>query len=329
MKIRWKDFELPTGIECDTESLTENYGHFSIEPFERGFGTTMGNTFRRVLLSAIEGAAVTAMRIDGIRCEFENLEGVYQDTSDIVMAIKQLYLRVESDEPIVLKLEKEGPCEVTAADIQPHQDVEVMNPDLLIATLSDGCKLEMELEVRKGRGFVLARENMEKAPPMHHDSFNVDSIYSPVQKVTHKVVGTRVGQRTDYERLEFEIWTNGVVSPREAINEAASIMRKHINPFLSYSQVNRTAKAEADIMMQEDEDRQEIEETLNLPISILEPSARTRNCLEAEGIQTLGQLVSLSEHELLKFRNFGTTSLNEIKEKLVEFNLSIGQQVEG
>ena len=325
MKIRWKDFELPTGIECDTETLSETYGSFAIEAFERGFGTTMGNTMRRILLSAIRGAAVTAIRIDGIRCEFENISGVYQDTTEIVMNVKKLYLRVHSDEPLILTIERKGPGDVKAGDISPHQDVEIMNPDLVIATVTDDIKFSMQLEVRKGRGFVLARENMEKAKPGVLDSFSVDSIYSPVQKVAHRVVGTRVGQKTDYERLEMEIWTNGVVSPKDALNEAASIMRKHINPFMSYNNVTRASQPEEEIVSDGTSGDRDLEEKLKLPISVLEPSARTRNCLETQGIQTLGQLITFTEHELLKFRNFGVTSLNEIKDKLAAFNLKIGQ----
>lgn len=325
MKIRWKDFELPTGVECDSDSLSDTYGSFYIEAFERGFGTTMGNTMRRILLSAIQGAAVTAIKIDGIRCEFENIDGVYQDTSEIVMNVKKLYLRVHTDEPLTLNLEKVGPGDVKASDITPHQDVEVMNPDLVIATVTDDIKFSMQLEIRKGRGFVLARENMEKAKPGLSDAFSVDSIYSPIQKVAHRVVGTRVGQKTDYERLELEIWTNGVVSPKDALNEAASIMRKHINPFMSYNHVGRTSQPESEVLPEASEGNKDLEEKLKLPISVLEPSARTRNCLETEGIQTLGQLVSITEHELLKFRNFGVTSLNEIKEKLENFSLQIGQ----
>lgn len=325
MKIKWKDFELPTGVQCDTSSLTDTYGSFWIEPFERGFGSTMGNTIRRVLLSSIQGCAITSVKIDGIRCEFENVSGVQEDTTDIVMNLKQLYLRLHTDEKLTLTLEKTEPGEIKAGDLTPHQDVEIMNPDLVIATLTDHIKFSMQIEVQKGRGFVLARENMDKSSPSMADGFSIDSIYSPVQKVTHKIVGTRVGQRTDYEKLEFEIWTNGIVTPKEALNEAASIMRKHINPFMSYNTVGRIAKSEGEPSAEEVENNKEKEEKLKLPISVLEPSARTRNCLEAEGIETLGQLISLTEHELLKFRNFGQTSLNEIKEKLVDFSLEIGQ----
>jgi len=325
MKIRWKDFELPTSVECDSNTLTDTYGKFSIEPFERGFGSTLGNSLRRILLSSIEGCAVTSVKIDGIGCEFENIEGVQQDTSEIVMNLKKLYLRLHTDEVLTLTLEKNQAGDITAADLSEHQDVEVMNPDLVIATLTDDIRFSMQIEVRKGRGFVLARENMDKAPSDIAGSFSIDSIYSPVQKVNHKIVGTRVGQRTDYERLELEIWTNGVVSPKDALNESASIMRKHINSLMSYNTVSRIAKSESSAAEESMENNREKEEKFKLPISVLEPSARTRNCLEAEGIETLGQLVILTEHELLKFRNFGQTSLNEIKEKLTDFELEIGQ----
>ncbi|MBF0199653.1 MAG: DNA-directed RNA polymerase subunit alpha [Planctomycetes bacterium] len=324
MKIRWKDFELPTGVECDTETLTDKYGSFWIEPFERGFGSTMGNSLRRILISSIQGAAVTAVRVEGISCEFENIDGVYQDTTEIVLNIKQLAVRMHTEEKITLSIEKTGPGDVVAGDFNSHQDVEIMNPDLVIATLTEDKNFKMEIEVQKGRGFVLARENMDKSTPAATDGFSVDSIYSPVQKVSHNVVGTRVGQRTDYERLEFEVWTNGVVSPKEALDEAASIMRKHINPFMSYAAANRVAASEQEDAVAEVENDTDREDRLRLPISVLEPSARTRNCLEAEGISTLGQLVILTEHELMKFRNFGQTSLNEIKEKLANFNLTIG-----
>lgn len=323
MKIRWKDFELPSGVECDQDTLTDTYGNFWIEPFERGFGSTMGNSLRRILLSSIQGSAITSAAIEGIRCEFENIDGVVEDTSELVLNLKKTYLRLHTDEPLLLTIEKVGPGEVKAGDISSHQDVEVMNPDLVLCHVNEGFKFSMQLEVRKGRGFVLARENMEKAAPMNSNAFCIDSIYSPVQKVAHQVVGTRVGQRTDYERLEIEIWTNGIVSPTDALIEAASIMRKHINPFLSYNNTGRVSSAEAisEIGYVEDNER---DEKLRLPINVLEPSARTRNCLEAEGIETLGQLVILTEHELMKFRNFGQTSLNEIREKLEAFNLTIG-----
>jgi DNA-directed RNA polymerase subunit alpha len=324
MKIRWKGFELPSGVEVDQETLTDTYGHFWIEPFERGFGTTMGNTLRRILLSSIEGSAITSVNIEGIRCEFENLDGVVEDTTELVLNLKKMYVRMYTDEPLQLTLEKQGPGEVKASDLIAHQDIEVMNPDLVICTLTEDVKFSMQIEVRKGRGFVLARENMDKAPTFDANAFHIDSIYSPIHKVAHKVVGTRVGQRTDYERLELEVWSNGIVTPSDALIEAAAIMRKHISPFLSYNQVTRVGSADVEIVdnSEKDSDR---DEKLRLPISVLEPSARTRNCLEAEGIEVLGQLVSLTEHDLMKFRNFGTTSLNEIKDKLVAFNLEIGQ----
>lgn len=324
MKIRWKGFELPSGVECDQDTLTDTYGHFWIEPFERGFGTTMGNTLRRILLSSIQGSAITSVKIDGIRCEFENLSGVQEDTTEVVLNLKKMYVRMYTDEPLILTLEKMGPGEVKAGDLSVHQDVEVMNPDLVLATLTDNVKFSMQVEVRKGRGFVLARENMDKAAPDDVDAFCVDSIYSPVHKVAHRVVGTRVGQRTDYERLELEIWTNGIVTPSDALIESAAIMRKHINPFLSYNHASRTGAADVEIFESRGDDSDR-DEKLRLPISVLEPSARTRNCLEAEGIETLGQLVGLSEHDLMKFRNFGTTSLNEIRDKLAAFNIEIGQ----
>ncbi|MBF0243665.1 MAG: DNA-directed RNA polymerase subunit alpha [Planctomycetes bacterium] len=329
MRIKWKDFELPTEVEYNSETLTDKYGYFSIEPFERGFGNTMGNSLRRILLSSIQGCAVSSIRYDGIRCEFENIKGVYEDTSEICMNIKNLCIRMHTDEPVKLKLKKKGPGEVRASDISQHQDIEVINPELLIATLNDGVDFEMEIEVRKGRGFVLARENMEKAKPEAADAFTVDSIYSPVQKVCHRVQETRVGQRTDYERLELEIWTNGVVTPMQALEESVSIMRKHISAFLSYNSAERVAKVEDELppVVVEESDPGN-EENLSLSIAVLEPSARTKNCLEAEGIQTLEQLVSLTEHELLKFRNFGQTSLIEIKEKLVKYGLTIGMKIE-
>lgn len=325
MRIRWKDFELPTGVSYDTESMTDTYGKFWIKPFERGFGSTMGNSLRRVLLSSIEGSAPTAIRIDGIRSEFENLDGVYEDTTEIVMNVKGLFVKVSSDEPLILRIEKQGPGEVRASDIQEHQDVEIMNPDHLIATLTGDVNFSMELEVRRGRGFVLARENMDIAKPSNVEAFSVDSIYSPIQRVNHKILGDRVGQKTDYENLQIEIWTNGVVTPKEAINEAASILRKHITPFLSFNTAESVAPAETETLDSDEPLEMQTEENLKLPISVLNPSKRTSNCLSQEGITTLGQLVALSEHEMLKFRNFGQTSLNEIKEKLKDFDLEIGQ----
>ena len=330
MRIRWRNFELPSKVQPDSDTLTAQYGRFIIEPFERGFGHTIGNGLRRVLLSSIEGAAVTAVRIEGAAHEFDSLEGVYEDVADIILNLKRL--RVESDSvlPITCRIEKSGEGTVTGADVQCPGDAEVVNPELHICTLTMERDLTVELEVRKGRGYVPADENRDEAQAL--GTIPVDSIYSPVQRVRYSIEATRVGKLTNYDRLILEIWTDGTVTPVMALVEAAKIYRKHLNPFVLFGDTRPMSPVlESPVTSeynQANRETSEISETLDLPLSELELSVRARNCLDGADLRTLRDLISLSENEVITLKNLGKTSLTEIKAKLAERGLSLGMPLE-
>ena len=331
MRIRWKGLELPTRVVTDAATLAETYGRFVAEPFERGFGVTIGNSLRRILLSSLEGAAVTGVKIEGVLHEFSSIEGVIEDVTDIILNIKGLVVRLEGDEPRIITLEaaKTGP--VTAAQIQTDPNVEILNKDHHLATLSKDVDFRLEMRVAKGRGYVAAEENTFENQEIGY--IPVDSLYSPVVRVRYRTEDTRVGQRTNYDRLIMELWTNGTVTPEMALVEAAKILRKHLNPFVEYFQPGEELGAEAVPAAEEaagaEEYVSELERKLALPISSLELSVRAANCLEAENIMTVGQLVRLNEEGLLNIRSFGKTSLREIKRKLADLGLSIGMDLEG
>ncbi|HKS17460.1 MAG TPA: DNA-directed RNA polymerase subunit alpha [Planctomycetota bacterium] len=331
MRIRWKEFELPTRVVMDEKSATPTYASFTSEPFERGFGTTVGNAIRRVLYSSIEGAAVTAVRIKGVAHEFATIEGVVEDVTDIVLNLKQLVVKMTGDTPaktLILETSKKGP--VKGGHIQPEAGVEIVNPDLHLFTLADDSKVSVEIDVRRGRRYVTAEEHARD-----HGELNVihiDSSFSPVRRVRYRVENTRVGKLTNYDRLVLEIWTNGTVTPEEALVEATKILRKHLNPFVQYFELGRelqiNEKKEEDLRKKEKE-REELRLKLSMSISELDLSVRSANCLASERIETLGELVSRSEADLLKVRNFGKTSLREVKKKLSELGLVLGMDVEG
>jgi DNA-directed RNA polymerase subunit alpha len=331
MRIKWKGLELPTRVVADTATMTETYGRLVAEPFERGFGVTIGNSLRRILLSSLEGAAVTGVKIEGVLHEFSSIEGVIEDVTDIILNVKGLVVRLEGDEPRIVTLEatKSGP--VTAAQIQTDPNVEIINKNHLLATLSKDVDFRLELRIAKGRGYVAAEENTPEEQEIGY--IPVDSLYSPVVRVRYRTEDTRVGQRTNYDRLVMEIWTNGTVTPEMALVEAAKIMRKHLNPFVEYFQPGEELGAELVPVAEEavgtEEYVSELERKLAMPISSLELSIRAANCLEAENIMTVGQLVRLSEEDLLAIRSFGKTSLREIKRKLADLGLSIGMDLEG
>jgi DNA-directed RNA polymerase subunit alpha len=311
--------------------MAETYGRFVAEPFERGFGVTIGNSLRRILLSSLEGAAVTGVKMEGVLHEFSSIEGVIEDVTDIILNVKGLVVRLEGDEPRIITLEatKAGP--VTAAQIQTDPNVEIINKNHLLATLSKDVDFRLELRVAKGRGYVAAEQNTPEEQEIGY--IPVDSLYSPVVRVRYRTEDTRVGQRTNYDRLVMEIWTNGTVTPEMALVEAAKIMRKHLNPFVEYFQPGEELGAEAVPVAEEaagtEEYVSELERKLAMPTSSLELSVRAANCLEAENIMTVGQLVRLSEENLLNMRSFGKTSLREIKRKLADLGLSIGMDLEG
>jgi len=332
MRIRWKGLELPTRVVLDQATATPMYGQFMAEPFERGFGVTIGNSLRRILLSSLEGAAVTGVKIEHVLHEFSSIDGVIEDVTDIILNIKGLVVRLEGNEPRTVTLEASQAGPVTAGMIETDPNVEVVNKDHPICTLSKNMKFVMELRVAKGRGYVTAEENTPEGD-QEVGYIPVDSLFSPVVRVRYRTEDTRVGQRTNYDRLVLEIWTNGTVAPDMALVEAAKILRKHLNPFVEYFQPGEELGAEAPAPVEEavgaEEYISELERKLAMPIAQLELSVRASNCLESENIMTVGQLVRLSEEDLLAIRSFGKTSLREVKRKLADLGLSLGMDLEG
>ena len=329
MRIRWREFELPSGVVHDKGTATETFGKFSIEPFEGGFGHTIGNGLRRVLLGAIEGAAVTSVEIEGIEHEFTATPGVVEDVTDLVMAFKALRVQVEVDAPVILTLDVSGAGEYTAKDIQCPTGVTIMNPELPLATLTEDRPLKATLVVRRGRGYVAADETGE--PMDQIGLIPLDATYSPVLRCRYSVEATRVGKFTNYDRLVLEIWTDGTVSPEMALVEAAKIYRKHLNPFIQFSQalagvpVVEEVKA-IDAAAERRKDR--MTTLLSESVDRLSLSTRARNCLDGAQIGTLGELLSFSNDELLKIKNLGQTVLSEIEKKLAELDLAIGMNLE-
>ncbi len=323
MRVRWRGLELPNRITADARFSTPDYGRFTIEPFERGFGTTIGNSLRRVLLSSLEGASVTAIKIKGATHEFTSLPGVMEDVTDIVLNVKSLIVRCDSDEPKTMRLAATGPGEVTADLIEADTAITIMNKDLVIATLTEEVDFEMELRVQRGRGYVPASEQYEEQRDEQElGLIPVDALYSPVQRVRYKVEDTRVGQKTNYDKLILEVWTNGTVTPDMAIVEAAKVLRKHLNPFVQYFELGRErVSAEASAAAAVDD---ELIRKLNMPVSSMELSVRASNCLESARINTVAELVSRTESDLLKVRSFGKTSLREVKRKLDDMGLTLG-----
>ena len=325
MRVRWRGLELPSHVVTDPKYRTDTFGRFTVEPFERGFGTTVGNGLRRVLLSSLEGAAVTSVKIKGVQHEFSSMPGVLEDVTDIVLNVKNLVVKLEGDEPKTMKLAAMGPGEVTADLIEADPSITILNKDLVVATLTDKREFEMELRVSKGRGYVPASDQYNSREDQEIGLIPVDAIYSPVQRVRYKVEDTRVGQRTNYDKLTLEIWTNGTVTPEMGLVEAAKILRKHLNPFVQYfelgsDRVTEEAAAAAGV-------DEELIRKLNMPISELELSVRASNCLESARVETVGQLVQMTEQDLLKLRSFGRTSLREVKRKLEDLNLTLGAEL--
>ena len=326
MRIRWRNFELPSRVQFDQETLTSTYGRCSVEPFERGFGHTIGNGLRRVLLSSIEGTAVTTVKIDGVNHEFDSLDGVYEDVADIILAIKRLRISYDGTQPIVCRIAKSGKGPITGADVQCEGGARVANTDLHIASLTKDRKFNAELTVSRGRGYIPADENASES--LQLGTIPVDSIYSPVTRVRYLIEQTRVGKLTNYDRLVMEIWTDGTITPDMALTEAAKIYRKHLNPFvISGTSRDLTLIAEDQSTSEfnvRNQASSEVNRQLSMSISELELSVRARNCLDGANIQTVGDLVSLGEEEVMNLKNLGRTSLLEIKNKLAERGLSLG-----
>jgi DNA-directed RNA polymerase subunit alpha len=332
MRIRWRGLELPSRVTRDEQASTDTYGKFTAEPFERGFGTTVGNSLRRILLSSLEGAAVTQIRLKGADHEFSSLSGVMEDVTDIILNVKSLIVKLDADEPKEMKIsvKKAGP--VTAGNIDPDPAITIVNKDHLIATLTEDVSFEMTLTVDKGRGYVTASEHLEGEDEQEVGVIAVDSIYSPVTRVRYSTEDARVGQKTDYDRMILEIWTNGTITPEMAMVEASKILRKHLNPFVQYFELGSdTASDDAVAQLREaskpaiDPD---LQQKLNMTIQELDLSVRANNCLESAKIQTVRDLVKRTDGELLKVRSFGKTSLREVKRRLADLGLSLGMDLD-
>ena len=330
MRMRWRGFELPTHVTAERETLTSLYGKFIAEPFERGFGTTVGNSLRRVLLSSIEGGGVTTVRIEGVQHQYSTIKGVVEDVTDIILNIKQVRLRLHSEGPKILKIDRRSRGEVTAGDIQADPDVEVVNPELHIATLTEDVSFAIEMGARRGRGYATAEDNTK--PEQEIGVIPVDTLFSPVRRVSYRAEDTRVGQKTNYDRLTLEVWTDGTVTPEMALVESSRILRKHLDPFILYFEIGRELPDEKDDKTgRRRETRQisdELEHKLAMTIEELDLSVRAQNCLEAENIQSVRDLITKSEAQLLSVRNLGKTSLQDIKTKLANLGLSLGMSLE-
>ncbi|MCF6158101.1 MAG: DNA-directed RNA polymerase subunit alpha [wastewater metagenome] len=325
MRIRWRGLELPVSLNVERETLTDKYGKFIAAPFERGFGTSIGNSLRRVLLSSLEGSAVVSVKINNISHEFTYIPGVVEDVTDIILNIKNLVVKLHTDEPKVVRIETNKKGEVKAKDIITDATVEIMNGDLHIATLSEDVDFNVEMHVQKGRGYVTVEEYEPEEQEI--GLIAIDSLFSPVRNVRFSIEETRVGRRTNYDRLIMEVWTNGVISPEMAIVEAAKIMRKHLNPFIQYFEIGRElqqVEKRIGVEFSPEISEEELNKKLNMPISELDLSVRASNCLETANIVTVGDLISKTEDQLLRIKNFGKTTLKEVKKKLAQLNLSIG-----
>src|SRR5262245_41520989 len=317
----WKGFQRPKRLEVDHETLTPTYGRFWAQPFERGFGTTVGNALRRVLLSSVEGAAITAIKVDGVLHEFTAIPGVVEDTIDLILNLKQIPIKLNVDHPETIYLRGEGAMELKAGHIETNHNVEILDPEVHIATLMDEARLSIEMRVKPGRGYVPADRNFD------HDLtigfIPIDSVHSPVRKVNYTVEDARLGQTTDYDRLTLEVWTNGAVTPQNAVGLASKLLKDHLSIFVNFEERAEVMPAEGG------SDIDKLRENLQRSIDELELSVRSYNCLKNADIKSIGDLVQKSESEMLKTKNFGRKSLNEIKELLAEMGLSLGMKIEG
>ncbi|OHB36791.1 MAG: DNA-directed RNA polymerase subunit alpha [Planctomycetes bacterium GWA2_40_7] len=325
MRIRWREFELPNRVSIEKETHTDTYGKFIAEPFERGFGITIGNGLRRILLSSIEGSAVTSVKIGGVEHEFSTIPGVVEDTIDIILNIKNLVVKLHSDKPRKIRIEAKKKGEVTAGDIITDDSVDVINEDLHIATISENVNFNVEMDVKNGRGYKTAEENGVEGHEV--GVIPVDAIFSPVRKTKIRVEETRVGRRTNYDRLIIEIWTNGILSPEMALTEASKVFRKHLNPFVRYFELGRELPQAGEKQIEkvrenEKDSEDEVNRKMAISVSELDLSVRASNCLEHANIKTIGELVTKEEDELLELKNFGKTTLVEIKKKLNQLGLS-------
>jgi DNA-directed RNA polymerase subunit alpha len=317
----WTGFQKPKRLSCDLDTLTDRYGRFYAQPFERGFGTTIGNSLRRALLSSIEGAAITAIRIEGVLHEFSSIPGVVEDATDIILNLKQIPFKLHTSEPKTLRLSRSEPGILKSGDIDPDPDVEVLDPNVHLATVSEGGKLNIELRLKKGRGYVSAERNFDD--DLQVDYIPVDSVHSPVKKMNFHVEAARLGQDTDYDKLTMEVWTNGSVSPEHAIGLAAKLIKDHMSIFINFEE-----EAEEPVEMPIAPTVSPVNEHLDKSVDELELSVRSYNCLKNANIKTIRDLVQKSENEMLKTKNFGRKSLNEIKDILVSMGLGLGMKLD-
>src|SRR5438067_12929878 len=316
----FKGFQKPKRLVANTETLTERYGQFTAQPFQRGFGTTIGNSLRRVLLSSIEGAAITAIRIEGVDHEFSPIPGVVEDATDIILNLKQVPFKVIGEGMKTVRVVADKAGEVFSGQIQTDADVEVLDRNLHIATVSEGGKLDIEMRLKSGRGYVSADKNFDEDLALGY--IPIDSVHSPVRKVNFNVEAARLGQMTDYDKLTLEVWTNGAISPQDAIGYAAKLLKDHMSIFINFEEVPESAEEISDRGIDK------MSEQLNRSVEELELSVRSYNCLKNANIQTIGELVQKTEAEMLRTKNFGRKSLNEIKEILGNMGLSLGMKID-
>src|SRR5687767_14775923 len=316
----WRDLIKPKRLLVDKDTLTPQYGKFFAEPLERGFGITIGNSLRRVLLSSLQGAAVTSVKIDGALHEFTSLPGITEDVADIILNVKDVLIKMHTYDQKTLRIDKKGPCVVRASDIEADHSVEILNKDLVVATVGEDGHLKMEMTCRKGRGYVQSDAN--KTPNMPIGAIPIDSIFSPVKKVNYHVTNARVGQQTDYDKLTLEVWTDGSVSPEDAVAFAAKIIKDQLSIFINFED-----EVEPEIIV-EPQPEEKFNENLLRTVDELELSVRSANCLANANIKYIGDLVQKTESEMLKTKNFGRKSLKEIKEILAEMGLSLGMKLD-
>ncbi|MBW1700697.1 MAG: DNA-directed RNA polymerase subunit alpha [Deltaproteobacteria bacterium] len=316
----WRELNKPKRIQVDQDSYSNYYGKFVCEPLERGFGITIGNALRRILLSSLQGSAIVSVKFDGVLHEFSTIPGVFEDVTDIILNLKEIKLKIIDEEEAVIYLSRKGKGEVKAGDIETQGLVEVLNPDQHIATLNKEAKLNMEMVVRTGKGYVPSEKNKSKDQPI--GVIPMDAIFSPIQKINHVVTNARVGQITDYDKLTMEVWTDGTVFPEDAVAYAAKILKEQMNPFINFEEEPEPIEEE------EEEKEEKLNENLFRPVSELELSVRSANCLKNANITLIGELVQKTEAEMLKTKNFGRKSLNEIKSILEEMGLSLGMKLD-
>ena len=316
----FKGFQKPKRLVANTETLTDRFGQFTAQPFQRGFGTTIGNSLRRVLLSSIEGAAITAVKIEGVDHEFSPIPGVVEDATDIILNLKQIPFKIMSEGVKVARIRMERAGEVLSGQIEADADVEVLDRNVHVATVSEGGKLNIELRLRTGRGYVSADKNFDEDLALGY--IPIDSVHSPVRKVNFSVEAARLGQMTDYDKLTLEVWTNGAVSPQDSIGYAAKLLKDHMAIFINFEEVPEATEEPSERTMDK------MSEQLNRSVEELELSVRSYNCLKNANIQTIGELVQKTEAEMLRTKNFGRKSLNEIKEILGTIGLSLGMKID-